>query len=161
MPAEMMKQTILQIISVQEHLRETGLAKAEAIKKGDADAVDRLTRQEEPLAEKLRALEQKRTQLVRKDTGKANAAFSEWEKAVLSEKELPEWHALYLKLSRSVLTLKQLNQLNQDLLRQSLQWVRLNLNLLMPGNGPSGYGQPGNAQSGSAGRFSGRIDSRA
>ncbi len=165
MPVDTMKNLIRQLIDIQAKLYEIALKKTEAIKNGNTQEVGRLTGLEQPLVEKLIKIEKKRAAVVGQDIGKAggNAAaptFSEWEAAAVPAGARPEWQSLFRELARSVFQLKQANQLNQHLLRQSLQWTRLNINLLYPQIKSMNYGNPKAGQT-SPSAVSGRIDSRA
>lgn len=157
-----MEELIRQLITVHQKLYDLALQKTEAIKIGDAQAVGRLAQQEGPLIDKAGLLERKRAEEVRKDVPSAaeEPTFREWENEAVPEADRSEWHELYLELANTVLLLKRVNQLNQDLLRQSLQWVKLSMNLLQPQIQPNNYGNPRGGQLPPA-RFSGRIDSRA
>jgi FlgN protein. len=165
MPVSSMKGIMTKLIAVHQELYTIAVAKTEAIKIGDEKAVGRLSHAEELLIRRLQQLEKQRIAEVTGDlpnwrtTGKT-PTFAEWEAAVVSDQGRPEWKKLYLELANSVLRLKQANALNQELLRQSIQWVRLNMNLLRPQIQPDNYGNPRGGQSPAPG-FSGRIDSRA
>lgn len=162
MPVEMMKEIVRKLVSTHRKLYEIALKKKEAIKTGDAPLVGRLTLQEMPLIDEVRSLEDRRAEQVKRDLPFAadTPTFREWEAAAVSDAERPEWHNLYLELANSVLVLKQANRLNQDLLRQSLQWVRLSMNLFQPPIQSANYGDPRSNQL-SASTYSFRIDSRA
>ncbi|WP_010631875.1 flagellar protein FlgN [Sporolactobacillus vineae] len=165
MPVSSMKALINQLISVHRELYTIAAAKTEAIKTGDGKAVARLSKEEMPLVSRLQRLEERRIAEVAADlpdrapTDPA-PTFSDWEAVAVSERERPEWKKLYLELAGSVLRLKQANALNQELLRQSIQWVRLSMNLLRPQPQPGNYTDPRSGQNPGQG-FSGRIDSRA
>jgi flagellar biosynthesis/type III secretory pathway chaperone len=160
-----MKALINQLISVHQKLYTLAVAKTEAIKIGDEKAVARLSKEEMPLVSRLQRLEKQRIAEVAADlpdrapTDPA-PTFSDWEAAAVSDQERPEWKKLYLELAKSVLQLKQANVLNQELLRQSIQWVQLSMNLLRPQMQPGNYADPRGGQNPAPG-FSGRIDSRA
>lgn len=161
MPVDAMKTIVEQLICVHQSLYELALQKTEAIKQGDAQTVDRLSQKEKPLVAELESLEAKRTDQVARDVARPEATFSEWSQVVVSDSERPKWHELYLKLASSVLALKQANQLNQEMLRQSLQWVKMNINLLQPQTQSVNYGNRKNGWMDPSSGFSGRIDSRA
>ncbi|TGA95872.1 flagellar protein FlgN [Sporolactobacillus shoreae] len=165
MSVSSMKRIIKSLISVHETLFDIAQEKTEAIKIGDEKTVARLSKSEIPLIHQLQHLEKQRIGEVAKDLpdwkkDDVDPTFSEWESAVVSEADRPEWTSLYLELARSVVKLKQANLLNQDLLRQSIRWVKLNLNLLQPRHQPENYGNPHDRRKPDPG-FSGRIDSRA
>ncbi|MCL1632654.1 flagellar protein FlgN [Sporolactobacillus sp. CPB3-1] len=135
--------------------------KKEAIKNGDVQSVDRMTREETVLVDRLRRLEEERSAVIQEDLGSshANATFTEWSQAVMDAKEREEWQTIYLALASRVYALKQANTLNQQLLHDSLIWVRLNLSLFGPKKKLGNYDNPRHEHAASPG-FGGRIDSR-
>ncbi|RYL95814.1 flagellar protein FlgN [Sporolactobacillus sp. THM7-4] len=160
-----MKTIVRQLIDVNDQLYHLALQKTEAIKSGDDEKVNEIAQLETPLVGLLESLEEKRKAEVSEDLRHAGgigskAMFSEWERIAVPEEKKAEWRELYERLVDSVYSLKQANQLNQDLLRESLQWVRLSLNLLQPQIRPTNYGNP-NGGHDAPSPYTGRIDSRA
>lgn len=165
MPVGTMMSIIRRLIDIHESLYEIALKKTEAIKTGDVEAVGHFSGLEQPLIEQLQVAEGERAAVAEEDVRKAGGdakapTFSEWEASAVSADKRTEWQALYKELAHCVFALKQANRLNQDLLRQSLQWVRLNMGLLRPQAKTANYGNPKGGQTSSS-PFSGRIDSRA
>ncbi|MFD2692359.1 flagellar protein FlgN [Sporolactobacillus shoreicorticis] len=162
MSAERMEQIVKAMISQHDVLCKLAERKCEAIKREDAQTVSAITNKEAPFVDELIRLEKKRIAVIEYDLGSthSDATFSEWEQAVIHEDEQEKWQKLYLKLTKSVYALKQANTLNQELLRDSLIWVRLNISLLKPKTQAlNNYPNPKGGQSSSS-VFSGRIDSR-
>ncbi|WP_245734263.1 flagellar protein FlgN [Sporolactobacillus nakayamae] len=159
---ERMKTIMTTMIECHDALYALAVEKTEAVKGGNAPALSEITKKESPLVEKLRALEKERSAIVEADLGDdgAGATFAEWEQAVVEEKERGDWQRIYLDLANSVYALKQVNTLNQELLRDSLLWVKLNMGLLRPKTHTlNNYQNPRDGQAPSS-VFSGRIDSR-
>ncbi|MET1250324.1 flagellar protein FlgN [Sporolactobacillus sp. STCC-11] len=157
---ERMKTLMTTMIECHDVLRALAAEKTEAVKCGNAPALSKITKKESPLVEKLRVLEKERSTIVEADLGNDGATFAEWEQAVVEEKERGDWQRIYLDLANSVYALKQVNTLNQELLRDSLLWVKLNIGLLRPKTHTlNNYQNPRDGQAPSS-VFSGRIDSR-
>lgn len=163
MSLERMKETMTAMLQCHDALYALSIEKREAIKKGDAQAVSEISKKENPLVEQLQQLEASRADVVQSDLGAGaaeEATFSDWEKMVVSDEEREAWQKIYLDLANSVYALKQANKLNQELLRDSLLWVKLNLNLLKPQKQSlNNYRNPRDGQA-PLSVFSGRIDSR-
>ncbi|MCQ2009664.1 flagellar protein FlgN [Sporolactobacillus sp. STSJ-5] len=162
MSAECMERIVKTMISQHDALCKLADRKCEAIKNGDAQTVSAITKEEAPFVDELSRLEKKRIAAIQSDLGgaRSEATFSEWEQAIIPEDEQEKWQHLYLDLAKSVYTLKQANTLNQELLRDSLLWVKLNIGLLKPKTRTlNNYQNPRGGQSPSS-VFSGRIDSR-
>ncbi|WP_141604117.1 flagellar protein FlgN [Terrilactibacillus laevilacticus] len=158
------KAVIESLIDVHDQLYALAVNKLEAIKIGDHHAVNELVIQEKPLIESLARLESQREQLIKQSALEINmgerVSFSEWITLVsMNEEDKAMWDALHLRLAESVFNLKQANDLNQEMLRQSLQWIRLNLNLLQKKPKFSNYNKP-SRRSAYQPTLS-RIDSRA
>ncbi|MFX3617891.1 MAG: flagellar protein FlgN [Sporolactobacillus sp.] len=164
MSVSTMKTIIFQLIDLHNRLNQMAGEKTEAIKKGDIQSVDRLAHQELPLIENIQKLERARAEEVRQTTAgfaspESSWTFRSWIQKIVPEQEQREWQLLYERLSGAVNALKNANQLNQAMLMQSLQWVKLSINLLQPQPmQPVGYGSKRDRRF-SAG--SSRIDSRA
>ena len=158
MSLEQMKETVDALIGAHETLYELAVQLTGAIKKGDVATVEKLTKAEAPLTERIERLEHLRTEMIGQEAGKP-VTFSKWMATVVPGNRREEWQQRYLKLVSCVLALKRVNALNQALLRQSLQWVHMNLNLLMPTAQSIIYSDP--HEHAAEVPFSGRIDSRA
>jgi flagellar biosynthesis/type III secretory pathway chaperone len=157
-----MKTIMTAMIEYHDALYALATEKREAVKDGNARVLGEITKKESPLVEKLRVLEEERSSMVEADLGsdRADATFAEWEQTVVEEKDRGDWQKVYLDLANSVYALKQVNTLNQELLRDSLLWVKLNLGLLQPKTHTlNNYQNPRDGQAPSS-VFSGRIDSR-
>lgn len=140
------KAMIRKLIDLQEQLQEFAELKTTAIKNGDIDALNQLITREEVTVKALSQLEAKREAAVRDylahhGASDVKGSFDQLI-AVVPEAERDELNELQLRLASAVLSLKQANDLNQQLLQQSLQWVQLNLNLLQPQSKPANYEHP-------------------
>lgn len=120
---------------VIEHQKLYDIAKekTEIIKNGDIKGLDRVLVQEEALASRIGQLENRRLQLVTTflTVPQEEATFTTLiEQAPVEYKETLE--QIQLELVNLVFELKFQNDLNQSLLKQSLDWVHLNMSLLQP-----------------------------
>lgn len=163
MTARAMSVLLKEMIDVHRQLLDIALKKTEAIKEGDAQAVGRLVLLEEPLIGQLSDLNEKREATAVSDVGRSGSgelpAFSEWLSAAVSEPHRDDLEELHRQLTDGLISLNRANKLNQELLRQSLQWVELSLNMLRPNGQAVTYGHQGTGSQSSP--YSGRIDSRA
>lgn len=159
-----MKTIILQLTHLHSRLNQLAEEKTEAIKKGDIQSVDRLAHQELSLIEGIQKLERERIEEVRRSTAgiarsESSWTFKSWIQEIVPEQEQKDWLEIYEKLYNAVQALKQANQLNQAMLKQALQRVRLGISLLQPRHiQTSSYGRAGNSKFTASIR---RIDSRA
>jgi flagellar biosynthesis/type III secretory pathway chaperone len=120
---------------VTEHteLYELAQTKTEIIKNGDIKGLDRVLVKEEALASRIGQLENTRLKLVTEflNLPQEETSFTRLiEQASEPYKEKLE--TIQLKLMSLVFDLKYQNDLNQSLLKQSLDWVYLNMSLLKP-----------------------------
>ncbi|AJD92149.1 hypothetical protein JMA_28320 [Jeotgalibacillus malaysiensis] len=110
MTQQSIKTILQQQIKLHKSLLELAKRKTAVIKENDIEQLNQLIKDEQKHIQAIGALETKRQQL------QANEDFQ-------SEKE---------ELLQVIIELKSVNELNQDLLTQSMQLVSLNLDLLMP-----------------------------
>lgn len=119
-------------VTVHRQLLQSGRAKTEALKKGDMERLTAIMKEEQKHVNVLHQLEKERTQLM-EATGLSG---NEWTFAACIERaeesEKSELQALQQELSAVVLELRDLNELNQQLIQQSLQFVHMTLDLILP-----------------------------
>lgn len=161
MPVDTMKRIIRQLIDLHLRLKQLATEKTELIKTGDVQGLAQLTNQEASLIEQVNQQERLRIEETARTTAghaESDWTFKLWIETVVPQEGRREWNELYAQLRSAVSELKRMNQLNQLLLNQALQFVRLSLNLLQPRPSSTTYGNNGNTRTAS---YSGRIDSRA
>ncbi|MFC4618546.1 flagellar protein FlgN [Camelliibacillus cellulosilyticus] len=134
---------IEEMIDVHHLLYQLATDKTEAIKNGDFQTMDQIINKESVEVERLSQLEQEREHLTNAFMGdiEGGQTFS----ALITrapDAEQKKLSNLQSELAEVVFLLKKQNDLNQDLLRQSLDWVELNINLLNPTPKPVNYGHP-------------------
>lgn len=110
MTQQSIKTILQQQIKLHKSLLELAKRKTAVIKENDLEQLNQLIKDEQKHIQAVGALETKRQQL----TG---------DEDIQPEKE---------ELLQVIIELKAVNELNQDLLTQSMQFVSLNLDLLMP-----------------------------
>jgi len=153
---------IEEMIDIHGTLNELARKKTQAIIQGDMKTLDHIVNQEEAATQKLAQLEDERVRLVQdftKDTGGGTTFTALIEQAPESERE--KLQHLQARLAENVFDLKHQNDLNQDLLKQSLEWVHVNLNALNPKPQNPNYANPRAQQKPSGEPPSSRFDSRA
>ncbi|WP_404404908.1 flagellar protein FlgN [Jeotgalibacillus malaysiensis] len=110
MTQQSIKTILSQQIKLHKSLLELAKRKTVVIKENDLESLNQLIKDEQKHIQAIGALETKRQQL-------------NTEEDVQQEKD---------ELLQVIIDLKTINELNQDLLTQSMQFVSLNLDLLMP-----------------------------
>jgi len=153
---------IEEMIDIHGMLNELARKKTQAIIQGDMKTLDQIVNQEEAATQRLAQLEDERMQLVQdftKDTGGSGTFTALIEHAPESERE--KLQHLQARLAENVFDLKHQNDLNQDLLKQSIEWVRVNLNLFNPKPQNPNYTNPRAQQKSPGEPRATRFDSRA
>jgi flagellar biosynthesis/type III secretory pathway chaperone len=115
-----------------EDILASGERKTEVLKLGDMKALDVLLKEEDLQVKKLQLIEKERMLKF------ANVTLADvLEQAEESEKE----KLLHLQdqLIQTYEALKSRNELNQELLEQSLQYVNMSLSMVLPNNEPDLY----------------------
>ncbi|MFC0559283.1 flagellar protein FlgN [Halalkalibacter alkalisediminis] len=129
-------QLLERLIEVHEHLLELATKKVEPIKKGDMKVLEAIVREESKLAHKLQTTEMLRSKIVRTfllEQGEAKEAvtMSDVKRFATAEEKL-QLEQLQRKLVDDVQKLKTQNELNQELIEESLRFVNLSLDLMLP-----------------------------
>jgi flagellar biosynthesis/type III secretory pathway chaperone len=132
METAQMTSLLERLLKSHEDLIVLGERKTEVLKLGDMKALDVLLKEEDLQVKKLKLIEKERMLKF------ANVTLGD----ILEQAEKPEKEKLtYLqnKLIQAYESLKSRNQLNQDLLEQSLQYVNMSLSMVLPNNEPDLY----------------------
>ncbi|GGH76700.1 flagellar biosynthesis/type III secretory pathway chaperone [Pullulanibacillus pueri] len=150
-----------EMVKIHQAFNRLALVKTEALKTGDIKTLGQTIHQEEPLTQRLSQLETERQKLITENYGDGQEAVQLSEVIATVPDELkPVLQGLQEELAREVLSLKQRNELNQQLIKQSLDWVQLNINLLDPGARSTTYSRP-NATAPQPNRVRSSFDSKA
>ncbi|WP_100405460.1 flagellar protein FlgN [Bacillus solitudinis] len=146
MSAKQIIQSLAELIRVHQQLNEAAIKKMDFIKKGDMSALETLVREESKLVSKLRI-----TELIREK--QVLTFFNEQGKVtedvtigamlpLLNEDEQSTLAKLQKALVQEVTILKRQNERNQSLVEESLRFVNLSLDLLMPSAEDISYTRP-------------------
>lgn len=134
------------MLKLHKSLQQISLNKTAVIKEGNLTSLTALMQEEQKHIHAINTLEQKRIGLMTELTGKKSAGLQE-ALPHIEEKE----HEPLLRMQEEMLAvltaLKETNTLNQLLLEQSMQFVSLNMDLLMPSADGQTYGNRGDDQS--------------
>lgn len=120
-----------ELIQLSEEKRE---------KINDAQEVARLASAEEKLVNRLEEIDQKRTILF--DVVAPGQGLEEW-LLNLNEEQQETVIPLIIDLAENLANLQSLNELNQELMEQSLNYIQFSLNLLMGDDSTPIYSRPG------------------
>lgn len=151
-------------IKIHKQMNELAIEKTEIIKKNDMPALDELIKKEASLIKQLKKLEQDRKKTVSEYARKygltsENVTISELVESV-PEKE----RAILKKLQKGLLSeigqLKKQNELNGQLLEDSLRYINFTLDLIVPDPEEYMYRRPSGKQS-DEGTHRSIFDSRA
>ncbi|WNB92714.1 flagellar protein FlgN [Bacillus sp. NEB1478] len=132
METAQMTSLLERLFKSHEDLLSLGERKTEALKAGDMKTLDLLLKEEDLNVKKLQVIEKERLLKF------ANVTVSDvLEQADDIEKEM----LIHLqgKLVHAYQALKSRNELNQELLEQSLQYVNMTLSMVQPSNEPATY----------------------
>ncbi|KZE64236.1 hypothetical protein AWM68_14145 [Fictibacillus phosphorivorans] len=133
METAQMTSLLERLFNAHHDLLALGERKTEVLKSGDMKALDVLLKEEDLQVKKLQVIEKDRMLKF------ANVTLGD----VLEQAEEPEKAKLvYLQdqLIHTFDALKSRNELNQQLLEQSLQYVNMTLSMVQPTNEPVTYG---------------------
>ncbi|GGE36171.1 hypothetical protein GCM10011391_13720 [Pullulanibacillus camelliae] len=150
------------MIALHRQFNQLAIEKTDVIKDGNIKRLDKIINKEEGLARQLEQLEKQRLQIISDFQGseQTDVGFSALIEQAPEDVQ-PTLQALQEQLTKEVFLLKQQNDLNQELLKQSLAWVNMNLNLLDPGSKPATYGHPGTTAKPQQPTARSRFDSKA
>lgn len=136
MSAQSIIQTLQQLVDLHRELNKMAQEKTEAIKAEELKSLSSLLVQERKLVVAIEQLENVRQSdvhafLREKGVQDGTSLLSECIQYA-SENERTELTRLGAELREEIISLKERNDLNQQLIYQSLQFVNLNLNLMLP-----------------------------
>lgn len=165
MSAEKIIQTLANLSQVQVSLLQLAREKTNILKNGDMAKLDQLLKKEEKIVKLLEEAEEKRHTAVQQFlTGKGivneNVTLTELYKLV-GKDDREQMTELQEKLMGDITALKQQNELNQELMTQSLQFVNLSLEMLAPETSIGTYGRLDNKQEANNNHGSSIFDSKA
>ena len=127
------KEQLEKLITLQKSLNKIAEQKTDIIKAGDIDALTAILKDEQKHLQAAKQLEARLMQVVQNEVTSKDTPVQLSDLIEISqgtEKEIIE--DLRGKLVNELTRLKARNELNQELLQQSLQFINLNLDLLLP-----------------------------
>ena len=119
------------LVKLHKSLNKIAIKKTDILKSGDIDALQPLLKEENKHVLAIRQLDQERSKLVEKIVKKSDATLSSILPHVNIE-EREQLQSVKLKLTEEINKLRSQNSLNQKLIEQSLSFVNLSMDLLMP-----------------------------
>lgn len=136
---------LISILQAQQKLHESlyklAQRKTEALKKNDADALTALMNEEQKHIFAIRQFEERRVRWVEKTfPNEQNMTITRCIE-LADETEREKLAELYERLTETITQLKQANELNKQLLEQSLQFVSAMLDVVMPSAQPITYNE--------------------
>ncbi|WP_280769576.1 flagellar protein FlgN [Salipaludibacillus daqingensis] len=146
-----MEQELIQIFQamtvLHERFNEQAVRKEEVIKTGDMQGLEQVMKDESPLIQHLRKLENTRQHLVQewmKEKGlvKENVTMEQLT-PLFPEKDREDLLYWQQRLMTEIQKLKEQNNLNQQLLEDSLRFVNLSLDAMNPQNQFTSYSGAG------------------
>lgn len=133
------------LVDIHHELIDVSNQKTEEIKVGNVERLQDKVLQERRLVLKLEQAERKRQQVVERWFSAQN--ITEEEKTISTmltmlseEEEQSELASVTTDLTEAITTLKRTEQLNRELLEQSMQFVQMSLSLLSPSLEQMNYG---------------------
>ncbi|MDY0393239.1 flagellar protein FlgN [Virgibacillus halophilus] len=136
---------VKQLTVIHQQLYQQSLKKMEAIKSNDTEQLQKMIISEQKLARQLDKIENQRIQNVSKfakeqQIKNSETALSDILQIVADVNDKQELEQAAISLSESVLHLREQEQLNQELIRQSLKFVDMSLEMLQPSISSMNYG---------------------
>lgn len=143
MSAENLVVLLKKILTLHQNLLTLSKRKTDILKKDDIDALNVQMKEEQKYILAIRQLENERIAIVDKLLG-SRVQEKTLSKCIenVSEPVRTELTGLQEKLVKVVSDLKAVNELNQQLTHQSLQYVNMSLDMLLPQEQSVNYGNP-------------------
>ncbi|VEF46908.1 FlgN family protein [Bacillus freudenreichii] len=144
MSAETLINNLTKQYQLHEALLKNALKKTEVLKKGDVDSLQEIMREEQKLTTAITMMENERqtaAQSFIKKNGDDQITMADCISAAVPE-AAETLRALQEQLVSVIDKLQEQNELNKQLIYQSLQFVNMNLDLLQPEKETATYGRP-------------------
>ncbi|RSD25204.1 flagellar protein FlgN [Mesobacillus subterraneus] len=138
MSAESLTVIMTKMLKLHKSLYELTVKKTDIVKKGDTAALDQLLKDEQAHMAAINKLEQERLAL--SNQVMPGASLQEIAEALLSEKD--ELLQIKEELTTVISEIKARNELNQQLIHQSLQFINFSKSLVIPQEKEINYGPP-------------------
>ncbi|MFK2826313.1 flagellar protein FlgN [Bacillus sp. B190/17] len=141
MSAQPLMDVLDKMCRLHEHLLELAAKKTDIIKQNDMNGLDQLLKDEQKYVAAIHTMERERQKAAAAMTGKAEATLTDCLEAAAGQEKEP-LQELTARLTEQVLQLKEQNDLNQQLVYQSLQFVNMSMSLLQPQPEQATYTHP-------------------
>ncbi|WP_085522113.1 flagellar protein FlgN [Tuberibacillus sp. Marseille-P3662] len=154
--------TLDDLLQAHERLLALAQKKSDTIKEGDFATLDQVMNQEQSMIQAITQLEERRlnmTETFFREKGVHNDGTLTMLIAHAPEVTGRRLQDTQLQLANVLYELQAVNQFNQELLSQSLEWVHLNMNLAQPKTEPTNYEPPSKQKLNTP--ATSRFDSRA
>lgn len=138
-------QSLINLLQIHEELIEISKQKTEIIKEGSTEKLQKIVITEYKQVQKLEQAELKRHEAVKKwfietDNQKKEMTITQMLNVITDEAEKDRLGEITLQLTKAITELKRQEQLNEELLQQSLQFVQVSLNAINPTLQQMNYG---------------------
>lgn len=130
---------LIEEIKELEIMRNITYEKTDIIMRNEVEALQNMTKEEEKLIGKIAALEDKRLKLFNSWGVDINTPFSEVIEKVPEGNE--ELKIVRDKLNNLLLDIQSRNNVNSELIKENLEWMEFNLNLITQAGTPATYGK--------------------
>lgn len=144
MSAEALIANLTKLYQLHENLLKLAVRKTDVLKKGDVDSLQDIMRDEQKFTTAITMMEQERQTAARsflKQNGNGQITISDCIEAAAPE-AAETLRAIQEQMVTVIDKLQEQNELNKQLIYQSLQFVNMNLDLLQPDNETATYGRP-------------------
>lgn len=131
--------TFEQMLEQHQQLLQVAKQKQVALKEQDVHSLATILREEQKHVTAIQIIETRRQKLVEQVTGMNQPSFEQLLSIIKDDQRQVE--AVYEQLHDVIMKLKEQNELNQQLLKMSLQFIHLNLDLLSPEQTIDNYSQ--------------------
>ncbi|WP_062108979.1 flagellar protein FlgN [Bacillus niameyensis] len=131
MTSQTLIESMEKLYTLHEQLHKVALEKTAALKQNDIQALGKLLREEQKLVAEIQIANRSREQAVELLTGEKGMTMSDLISKMV-EPEREKLNDLQMQLSTLLQELQNANDLNQQLLQYSLQFVNMNLDMLAP-----------------------------
>lgn len=146
MSIQVITETLSELIKIHEKLIKQSKEKTEVIKEGSIEKLQTILSRERQCVQELEKLESKRAQQVNVWTEKngltdENMTITKMLKLIKNPLEAKQLELKTIALTEMITILKQQEQLNEELIMQSMQFVQLSLDMMSPTINNLNYGK--------------------
>lgn len=146
MSIEVIIQSLTELTSIHENLNSISEEKTEVVKEGSVDKLQQLLSKERKQILILEKAENKRQELVEKWFSEQKLPLNDMTithmlEIITNEHDANRLEHTTIGLTKAITKLKQQEQLNQDLIRQSMQFVQMSLDMMSPTIKNMNYGK--------------------